>query len=144
MKYRIGITGSDQYPIKTDIKDVIFKLKESYNNNIIIYSRGSLKGVDSFVKKFTIEFGIDYAEFTPSYHSKTLYSVNQNDSNYNKPFSGRDIYKRSVQMVKQCHAFILFKYEEDKIIDYMIKQITKDNKKFKLFEKHEAVAVRRN
>ena len=33
---------------------------------------------------------------------------------------------------------------EDKIIDYMIKQITKDNKKFKLFEKHEAVAVRRN
>jgi hypothetical protein len=142
MKFRIGITGSDQYPTKIKIKNIIFNLKKQFGDELVIYSRGSLKGVDLYVKKFSIEFGIDYAEFTPSYHSKTLYSVNKNEYYYNKPYSGRDIYKRSLQMIKQCHAFILFKYEDDKVIDYMITQITKSNKKFKLIEKHEAIRVR--
>ena len=110
----------------------------------LIYSRGSLKGVDSLVKKFALEFDCNFAEFTPAHLSKTLYSVNQNYDHYNQPFSGRDIYKRSSQMIKVCHAFIIFKYEEDIVIDYMLKEINKSNKKVKLFETYETMGSRRN
>ncbi len=142
MKYRIGITGSDEWGNKTQIKDNIFKLKNQFDSDFIIYTRGSLKGVDHLVKKYALEFDCNYAEFTPSYLSRTLYSVNQNDSHYNKPFSGRDIYKRSKQLVMTCHAFIIFKYEDDSVVDYILKEIVKSKKKFKLFETREAVGVR--
>jgi len=144
MKFRLCITGSDQFEFKTQIKNLIFNLKKQYGDDLIVYSRGSQKGADKFIRKFCIEFGINYYELSPSYLSKTLYSFNQNEDYYNKPFSGRDIYKRSLQITRVCNFFILFKYEDDKLIDYMIKQILKLKKQYKLIEKHEAVGIGRN
>lgn len=144
MIYRVGITGSDEWVNKTQIKDTIFKLKKQFGSDFVIYTRGSLKGVDHLVKKYSLEFDCSYAEFTPSHLSKTLYSVNQRVEAYNQPYSGRDIYRRSKQFVSTCQVFIIFKYEDDPSLDYILKEITKVNKKFKLFETHEAVGFRRD
>lgn len=142
MKFRLGITGSEQYEFKNQIKNLIFNLKKQYNDELIIYSRGSSKGADKNIRKFCLEFNVNYYEFSPSYLSKTLYSFNQNEAYYNKEFSGRDIYKRSLQMIKVCKFLILFKYENDKSIDYMITQLNKLQKPYKLIEKYEAVGIR--
>jgi len=142
MKFRLGITGSEQYEFKNQIKNLIFNLKKQYNDELIIYSRGSSKGADKNIRKFCLEFGVNYYEFSPSYLSKTLYSFNKNEAYYNKEFSGRDIYKRSLQMIKVCKFLILFKYENDKSIDYMITQLNKLQKPYKLIEKYEAVGIR--
>ena len=143
-KYNIGITGSNEWQNKTQIKEIIFKLKKQYNSDFVIVTRGSLKGVDSLVRKYALEFDCNFAEFTPRHLSKTLYSVDIKFEKYNQPWASKDIYIQGRKFVKMCHAFIIFKNGDDDPIDKIIKEITKLNKKFKLFESYEAVGNRRS
>ena len=139
MKVSIGVTGSEQYENKILIKDTIFKLKQTFKDDLCIISRGCQKGADVYIKKFALQFCCNYAEVSPSYLSKNLYSIVQREEYYNQKFSVRDIFKRNLQLIEHCDMLIVFQYNEDKFVEYLIKKAKEKNKKIKVFTKLEKI-----
>ena len=62
----IAITGTRTYENRRKIKDTIFQLKEKFGEGLVIVSGGSKDGTDRYVKKFTLDLGLQYIEYNPS------------------------------------------------------------------------------
>ena len=122
---RIGITGSSKYEDKRKIKEFIFRLKEQLGIEIIC--RGNKDGADKYVKKYALEFGLDYIEVPVAHTSRSLYSQLP-DAYFNKPFSIRNYFIQQNIYIKQCDKFIIFGTHGDKIINNLLNAINKVQK----------------
>ena len=122
-KLRIGITGSHTYENMNEIKETIFKLKQTYGvDNLEIVSRGNYNGADKFVKKIALEFGFDYFEFVYQYSEK--YDVR---SLYTK-YASKTRLIRDKAYAKYIDYLIVF-FKEDDNVDNLVKYAEKFNKK---------------
>ena len=83
-KIKIGMVGSREYTNKQSIKDLLFHLKEQ-NNDIEIVSGGQKQGADGIVKKYALEFDMDYIEFPPEHYQHNMH-CKLSAKNYNKPY----------------------------------------------------------
>ena len=70
---KVAIVGSRRYENKKKIKDFIFKLKNEYGEDTLVISGGNKDGADRYVKKYTLELGLQYAEYPPSHFPHNLY-----------------------------------------------------------------------
>ena len=122
---KIGITGSNVYEDKRKIKEFLFKLKN--HNNIEIVSRGNKDGADKYIKKYALEFGLNYVEVPVAHTSRSLYSQLP-DLYFNKPFSIRNYFIQQSIYIKQCDKFIIFGTDGDKIINNLLNAINKVKK----------------
>ena len=122
---KIGITGSNVYEDKRKIKEFIFKLKNQ--DNIEIISRGNKDGADKYIKKYALEFGLNYVEVPVAHTSRSLYSQLP-DLYFNKPFSIRNYFIQQSIYTKQCDKFIIFGTDGDKIINNLLRAINKVKK----------------
>ena len=84
---QVGIIGSKNYENTRRIRDVLSSLKTKFGNELIVFSGGTQQGTEKYVKKYALEFNIQYREFNPAHTSHTLYSMMREDY-YNKPFHG--------------------------------------------------------
>ena len=57
---KIGIVGSRKYENYRKIKDMIYKLKLKFGDDLIIVSGGCPHGADKFAKKYALELGCNY------------------------------------------------------------------------------------
>ena len=62
-KVRIGIVGDIRYENGRKIQETLFKLKNKYKN-LEIYTGGRKQGAEKYVKKYALEFGMDYKEYS--------------------------------------------------------------------------------
>lgn len=132
---KIGITGSRRWENKLKIKNLIFKLKNKYQNDITIVSGGTAEGVDAFVKKFSLEFSVDYAEVRPNHMDWTLYCV-EPPYMYSKMFKPNLYYSRNAKLIKEVDILILCitKSETSPVMKDLITQCEKKCKKVILIE----------
>ena len=82
---RISLVGSDRYENRMEIKDLVFKLKNTYGDNLILIMRGNQNGVEKWVKKWALEMGVKYIEYNSASTPMNLYS-GMNESYYDKPY----------------------------------------------------------
>jgi len=127
---KIGITGSRRWENKLKIKNLIFKLKNKYKEDLTIVSGGTAEGVDSFVKKFCVEFNLDYAEVRPNHFDWTPYCT-EPPYMYAKPFRANFYYARNTKLVKEVDILMLCvtKTETSVIMKDLVKQCEKKCKK---------------
>lgn len=104
---RIALCGSRTYENKTKIRDMIFKLKQTFGNSIEIISGGTKQGADKYVKKYALEFGLLYKEFNPAHTVKNLYSI-MSESYYNKPYHVSQLFHRNELLAKYVDKMIAF------------------------------------
>jgi len=109
-KLKIAIIGSRVYENKRKIRDMIFKLKQTFGDSLEIVSGGSLNGADKYAKKFSLELGVNYKEFNPAHTVKNLYSA-MPDSYYGKPFHVSQLFHRNSLIAKYCDKMIIFRSE---------------------------------
>ena len=83
----VGIIGSKNYENTRRIRDILSSLKQKFGNELVVSSGGTQAGAEKFIKKYALEFNIQYREFNPAHTSHTLYSVMPEDY-FNKPFHG--------------------------------------------------------
>lgn len=129
---RIGIIGSNKYEDKKKIKDLIYKLKSEFGDNMVIVSGGRTIGADTYVKKYALEFGCEFKEFNPAHTPATLYSALR-ESYYGKPYSPRHFFHRNSLMLKYIDYLFIFINDNDnknQDINAVINEATKANKKF--------------
>lgn len=124
------ITGSINYTISNDIKNLLFKIKNKYNiNDIHIASRDGKTGVDKSVKRIALEFGFDYNIFNLYHTEYNNYSAMPRWK-YGKQYSPRHYYWRDADAVKWADLIIIYCRKPDyKEIEVLIKTAKKHNKK---------------
>lgn len=81
--YRIGIIGPETCFKERKVKQLIFKIKETFGNTATIISGGNSNGIERHVKKTALEFELKYKEFNPSFTGQNLYSA-MSESYYTK------------------------------------------------------------
>lgn len=106
-KMKIAIIGSRVYENKKKIKEMIFKLKNTFGVSLEIASGGTQTGADKYVKKYALELGVTYREFNPAHTSKNLYSV-MPESYYGKPYHVSQLFHRNELIAKYCDKMIAF------------------------------------
>lgn len=124
---KVGITGSEHYQNTSKVKEILFKLKEKYKNDLIILSGGEKNGAEKFVRKFSIDFGIEYKEFNPAFTVKNLYSV-MPDSYFEKPFHPTHRIHSDYLMMRDCDVMIILN-SENEVLSSRLKSIVNKIKK---------------
>ena len=107
---RIAIIGSRTYENKRKIKEMIYKLKQTFGEELEIVSGGSQNGADKYARKYSLEMGIKYVEFNPAHTSKNLYSALP-ESYYSKPYHVSQLFHRNELVAKYCDKMIAFRSE---------------------------------
>jgi hypothetical protein len=127
-KTKIAIIGSRTYENKKKIRDMIFRLKQTFGDELEIISGGSPHGADRYTKKFAIEMGVKYKEFNPAHTVKNLYSA-MPDSYYSKTYHVSQLFHRNELIAKYCDKMVAFRSEgKSSGTDHAIKMATKHNK----------------
>lgn len=106
-KMKIAIIGSRCYENKNKIKQMIYKLKQEFGDNLEIVSGGADAGADRYAKKYALELGVKYVEFNPAHTVKNLYSA-MPDSYYSKPYNVSQFFHRNELIAKYCDKMIAF------------------------------------
>ena len=114
---KIGITGSNKYENKRKIKEFLFKFKDQPAAEVVC--RGNKDGADKYIKKYALEFGLNYIEVPTAHTSRSLYSQLP-EAYFNKPFSIRNYFIQQNIYIKQCDTFVIFGTNGDKIINNLL------------------------
>ena len=107
MSIKIGIVGSRKYTDKKKIKDLLFEIKEKYDNEVVIVSGGQKDGADGYAKKFTLEFGMKYVEFPPAHYSWNMH-CKLPATEYNKQYYVTNYFKRNKQIAEYSDMIVAF------------------------------------
>ena len=128
-KMRVAIIGSRTYENKKKIRDMIYKLKQTFGDNLEIVSGGTQSGADKYAKKYSIEMGVSYKEFNPAHTVKNLYSALP-ESYYGKPYHVSQLFHRNELIAKYCDKMIAFidSTESSKGSYHAVEMATKYNK----------------
>lgn len=122
---KIGIIGSTNVFKKTDIKELLYKIKETFGPLAIIYSGGNLQGVELDVKECALNFGMVYREFNPSFSGKNEYSC-MGGGYYGKPYHFSHFYDRYKHLVWEVDKlFVYTDAHNKKFHNDIIKKATK-------------------
>ena len=90
---RVAIVGSRDYENRQKIKKFIFKLKNEKGVDTIIVGNGKYN-VGNYIKKYTLEFGLQYQEFPPFHDNWNIYCP-KNKSDYGKPYNAKNFFARN-------------------------------------------------
>lgn len=110
---KVGMIGSRDYQNKKKIKDLIFKLKSRFGNDLEIVGDGNRMGVGLHVKKACIELGVDYSEFPPL-HEQWNHNCPEPAYMYGKPYSPKYYPMRNTQIVEYSDMIIGFVVSTEK------------------------------
>ena len=127
---KVGIIGDVEYENKIKIKEILFNLKKKYGDNVEIVSRGNAQGAEKYIKKYTLELGLNYKEFNPPHTNPNLYSA-MNESFYNKPYKPFNFILRDKifsNYVDVC--FCLTSKTNAPSVKSCIEHLEKNNKKY--------------
>jgi predicted Rossmann fold nucleotide-binding protein DprA/Smf involved in DNA uptake len=104
---KVAIVGSRIYENKRKIRDMIFKLKQTFGDSLEIVSGGAPAGADKYAKKYALELGVKYKEFNPAHTVKNLYSA-MNEHYYSKPYHTSQFFHRNELIARYCDNMIAF------------------------------------
>lgn len=127
---KIAIIGSRTYENARKVKTLLSDLKRRFGNELTVISGGCPDGADKYVKKFSIEFEIDYKEYNPAHTPKNLYSA-MSEHYYGKPYHVSQFHHRNNLIAKNCDMMIALipEGESAKGSESAIQSAQKHNKK---------------
>ena len=82
---RIAVIGNTDWQNKRKIQETLQMLKRKFGDTLIVVGAGGNEGANSMVRKYTLEFGLQYEEYNPSFSGYNMYSA-MPESYYGKPY----------------------------------------------------------
>lgn len=104
---KVAMIGSRNYEKSRKIREMIIEMRRRFNDELIVISGGARDGADKYVRKYAIEFGVQYREFNPAHTPSNLYSAMSEDY-YNKPYHVSQFHHRNMLIAKDCDVMIAF------------------------------------
>lgn len=121
--YSISMIGSDDYVKESKVAMFIKKIRDQFGNTATILSGGSDRGAEKWVKKYSLDLGLRYKEFNPSFTGFRMYSALEEEY-YGKGFHPSHYYDRYRRMLSESDRLIVFSPNPTRIekpLEYALK-----------------------
>ncbi len=104
---KVAFVGSRKYDNRRKIKDMVFKLKQKYGDEVEIVSGGQPKGADGFAKKAALEFDMKYVEFPPAHYQWNQHCI-KDPTHYGKPYRVWYFFDRNKEVAEYSDIVLAF------------------------------------
>ena len=123
---RVAVIGNTNWQNKRKVQETLRNLKQKFGNELIVLGAGGTEGANSMVRKFTLEFGMQYEEYNPSFSGYNLYSA-MPESYYGKQYHFSQLHHRMKLIAQQCDYMMIM--TNDETMDPVLKTAFTNSKK---------------
>jgi len=107
---KVAIIGSTDWQNKRKVQETLQGLKTRFGSDLVVIGAGGPEGANYMVKKYSIEFGIEYREFNPSFTGSNLYSA-MPESYYGKSYHFSQLHHRMKLIAQHCDYMMILASE---------------------------------
>lgn len=126
---KVAVIGNTGWQNKRKVQETLQKLKQKLDDELVIIGAGGVEGANSMVRKYALEFGIEYQEFNPSFSGYNLYSA-MPESYYGKSYHFSQLHHRMKLIAEHCDYMMILTNEEalDPVLKTAYTNVNKLNK----------------
>lgn len=127
---KLGVIADKHWMNRRKLQKVLSDIKSRVDSPCIL-AAGGKEPFDAALKKYTIDFGITYTEYNPSFSGYNLYSA-MTESYYNKSYHFSQLFHRMTMLVRNCDYLIILSETKklDPITEHAKKQAIKQDISF--------------
>ena len=103
---KVAVVGNKEWQNRRKIQEVLRNLKDKFGSDILVVGAGGSEGANHMVKKYSLEFGMKYQEYNPSYTGYNLYSMLP-ESYYGKRYHFSQLLHRMRLLAENCDYMIM-------------------------------------
>ena len=107
---KVAVIGNTAWQNRRKIQQTLQELKQRFGDELVIIGAGGNEGANSMVRKYTLEFGIRYKEYNPSFSGYNLYSA-MPESYYGKAYHFSQLHHRMKLIAEQCDYMMILTNE---------------------------------
>jgi hypothetical protein len=107
---RVAVIGNTGWQNKRKIQETLQMLKRKFGEELIVVGAGGNEGANSMVRKFALEFGLQYEEYNPSFSGYNMYSA-MPESYYGKPYHFSQLHHRMKLIAERCDYMMILTNE---------------------------------
>jgi hypothetical protein len=126
---KVAVIGNTGWQNRRKIQQTLQELKQRFADELVIIGAGGTEGANSMVRKYAIEFAIEYKEYNPSFSGYNLYSA-MPESYYGKAYHFSQLHHRMKLIAEQCDYMMILTNEEalDPVLKTAYTNVNKLNK----------------
>ena len=124
----VAVIGNKNWQNRRKVQETLQGLKNKFEDVVIIGAGGS-DGANSMIRKYALEFGMNYKEYNPSYSGYNLYSA-MPKTYYGKSYHFSQLHHRMKLISQNCDYMIIMTNEStmDPFLKTAYSNINKQNK----------------
>ena len=107
---KVAVIGSTNWQNKRKVQETLQMLKRKFDSNLIVIGAGGVEGANNMVKKYALEFGLQYQEYNPSFSGYNVYSA-MPESYYGKPYHFSQLHHRMKLIAERCDYMMIMTNE---------------------------------
>jgi hypothetical protein len=107
---RVAVIGNTGWQNRRKVQETLQQLKQRFGDELIVIGAGGQEGANSMVRKYTLEFGITYEEYNPSFSGYNMYSA-MPESYYGKPYHFSQLHHRMKLIAERCDYMMILTNE---------------------------------
>lgn len=106
---KVAVIGNKDWQNKRKVQETLRELKTKFDEVQVIGAGGS-EGANNMVRKYALEFGMNYKEYNPSYSGYNLYSA-MPKTYYGKSYHFSQLHHRMKLIAENCDYMIIMTNE---------------------------------
>jgi hypothetical protein len=107
---RVAVVGNTNWQNKRKVQDTLQMLKKKFGEALVVVGAGGNEGANSMVRKYTLEFSMQYEEYNPSFSGYNMYSA-MPESYYGKPYHFSQLHHRMKLIAERCDYMMILTNE---------------------------------
>lgn len=107
---RVAVIGNTSWQNKRKVQETLQMLKRKFGDELVVVGAGGNEGANSMVRKYTLEFGLQYEEYNPSFSGYNIYSA-MPESYYGKPYHFSQLHHRMKLIAERCDYMMILTNE---------------------------------
>jgi hypothetical protein len=126
---KIAVIGNSEWQNRRKVQETLQGIKSRFGSDVVIIGAGGTEGANSMIRKYTLEFGMNYTEYNPSFSGYNLYSA-MPESYYGKKYHFSQLHHRMNLIADQCDYMIIMTNADtmDPVLKTALTRVKKLNK----------------
>ena len=108
---RVAVIGNTNWQNKRKVQETLQMLKRKFAEELIVVGAGGNEGANSMVRKYALEFAIQYEEYNPSFSGYNMYSA-MPESYYGKSYHFSQLHHRMKLIAERCDYMMILTNED--------------------------------
>ncbi len=100
---KIALIGNSEWQNRRKIQETLHGIKNRFGEEAVVIGAGGNEGANFMIRKYTLEFGMKYIEYNPSFSGYNLYSA-MPETYYGKKYHFSQLHHRMNLIADQYMA----------------------------------------